>query len=189
MSVKSESTSLSNYRILRVLFPPQPAFPKPATHYIYLRPDTPKTPTLDTPRSLFLANIPIDASETSLRALFKQLGGALVDKVHFEDDAKNIGVDEVTVKGERWARDNEKPSVGMKRKRNAEAGNDGETDFTLPSTWDFKTHQSGSSAVVVFVDAATAQAVIKECARMAKRKESVEWKASEELGERRKHLV
>jgi ribosomal RNA-processing protein 7 len=173
----STPSSLQSFTVLRVTLPPQPAFPKAATHYMYLRPDAPKTPTNDTPRSIFLANIPIDSSEASLRALFKQIGGALVDRIDFEGQGRRT---DVLVKGQSWASEDSKR--GTKRKRDDAVD---EKQFALPSTWLFRVHKSGSCAVAVFVDAATAQAVVKECARMAKRKESVEWRSTEELGEKR----
>jgi ribosomal RNA-processing protein 7 len=177
------SSSLSSYTILQVSFPPQPAYPKSATHYIYLRPDAPKAPSPDTPRSLFLANIPIDSSEESLRALFKQIGGALVDRVEFEEDEGKSST--VLVKGQKWGKEQAAQSSNRKRKRDEGLDEDKEK-LALPATWEFKLRRSGSSAVVVFVDRATAEAVLKECVRMAKRKEKVEWRSTEELGEKRK---
>jgi ribosomal RNA-processing protein 7 len=162
---------LASFTILPINLPPLPSYPTPAVHYLYLRPDAPPTPTVNTPRSLFLSNIPVDASENSLRAFFKQVGGARVERVEFEGDADRES--EVLVKGERWS--------GHKRKRNETEEFEIEG---LPTTWDVKARKSGSSAVVVFVDKATAEAVLKECKRMRKKKETVEWRSTEEWGEK-----
>ena len=181
-----DPSSLSSYTILQVSLPPQPAYPKSATHYIYLRPDAPKSPTSDTPRSLFLSNIPIDSSEASLRTLFKQIGGALVDRVEFEDNDAKSG--SILVKGQRWVKEGDTRVSGKKRKRDRDIDNEGKEKLALPATWEFKVRRSGSCAVVVFVDRATAEAVLKECIRMAKRKEKVEWRSTEELGEKRRSI-
>src|ERR1700760_288079 len=180
------SSPLSSYTILQVSLPPQPAYPKSATHYIYLRPDAPKNPNSDTSRSLFLANIPIDSSEASLRTLFKQIGGALVDRVEFEDN--EVKSSSVLVKGENWRKEGEAQVNGKKRKRDRGTDHEDANRLALPATWEFKISRSGSCAVVVFVDRATAEAVLKECVRMAKRKEKVEWRSMEELGEKRKYM-
>jgi len=104
-----------------------------------------------------------------------------VDRVEFEGDEKRGS--ELVVKGQKWGDEVRKDK---KRKRDDnEEGGDEESRNVLPSTWEFKLKKSGSSAVVVFVDRATAVAVVKECVRMAKKKEHVEWKATESLGEKR----
>src|SRR6266480_1801566 len=71
------------------LHPQKALLPNPTatqTHYLYLRPDAPKIPNPDTPRSLFVANVPIDADEVSFRSLFKELCGSIVERVEFEAD-------------------------------------------------------------------------------------------------------
>jgi len=104
------------------------------------------------------------------------VGGALVERVEFEGDIEQSS-EVVLVKGQKWA-------AGSKRKRGDE---EVEVEVEgLPKTWETRTRRSGSSAVVVFVDRATAEAVVKECKRMVKKKETVEWRSTEEWGEKRK---
>lgn len=56
-------------------------------HYLYFQPHSPRLPHPDTPRSLYAVNIPIDATEAGIRALFaEQLGGWRVERVRFEDE-------------------------------------------------------------------------------------------------------
>src|SRR5215469_6321784 len=79
--------TIAGLLVLPLSLPPQKVLPNSTatqTHYLYLRPDAPKTPNPDTPRSLFLANVPVDADESSLRSLFKELCGSIVERVEFE---------------------------------------------------------------------------------------------------------
>lgn len=127
-------------------------------------------------------NVPIDSSEDNLRSLFKQIGGARVERVEFEDDDEPIGHG-MLVKGEKWG---EEAAKGKKRKRRHEGDREIGEVHRLPDVWATKIHKSGSSAVVVFVDRATRDAVVKECGRLAKKKEAVEWRGStEDLGLKR----
>lgn len=60
--------------------------PSRTYHYLYLQPHSPRLPHPDTSRSLYAVNIPIDATEAGIRALFaEQLGGWRVERVRFED--------------------------------------------------------------------------------------------------------
>src|SRR5699024_6384979 len=61
--MKKDSPEIAGYTVLPVQLPPTPAFPKPATHYLYLRPHEPRIPDPDSPRSLFIVNTPIDTTE------------------------------------------------------------------------------------------------------------------------------
>jgi ribosomal RNA-processing protein 7 len=178
--------SLASYTILAASLPTVASFPTPATHYMYLRKDSPTVSFPDTPRSIFIANIPIDATEKTLRTFFKQISGARVDRVDFEEDLAKAQVREqaILVKGQRWddkvARQN-----GKKRKREE----DEEVVSTLPETWSVKTRKSGENAVVVFVDKATADAVLKECRTLTKKNKTVPWIQVEELGLNRKRVL
>ena len=73
------ATTVNDFVVLPLRCPALPSFPKETTHHLYLRANTPKVPTVDTPRELFLVNVPIDATETHIRSLFAdQLGGARI---------------------------------------------------------------------------------------------------------------
>jgi ribosomal RNA-processing protein 7 len=178
--------SLSSYTILAAALPTVASFPIPCTHYMYLRKDSPTVPSPDTPRSIFVANIPIDATEDSLRAFFKQIVSARVERVDFEEDLAKAQIREqgILVKGKRWDEKATRQS-GNKRKRDE----DEEEAGVLPSTWSVKTRKSGENAVVVFVDKATADAVVKECRALVKKNKTVPWTPVEELGLHSKRLV
>jgi ribosomal RNA-processing protein 7 len=183
MDQSQQTSHHSSFITIPISLPPVPSFPRPATHYLYIRGDAPKIPTPDTPRSLFLSNVPVDASETALRALFKQLDGALVERVEFEDDPPRKGSQAILVKGQSWddGAVQEKKLSGKKRKR-AEVEENLAEEYALPPTWSLGTKKSGSSAVIVFVDKTTADAVLKECRRLVKKGRKLEWVQTEELG-------
>jgi ribosomal RNA-processing protein 7 len=175
----------STFIALPLSLPPTPSSPTPATHYIYLRSDSPKNPTPDTPRSVFVSNVPVDSSEASFRALFKQVNGALVDRVEFDDDAHRTHGQRLLVKGQSWGDEGvqEKRQTGRKRKRKMEEEESSLADeYALPGTWGLRTRKSGSSAVVVFVDKPTADSVLKECRRLVKKHLKLEWRPAEVLG-------
>jgi ribosomal RNA-processing protein 7 len=196
------SPSLAAYTILAVSLPPLPAFSNPATHYLYLRKDAPRVPTPDTPRSVFVANVPIDACERSVRALFKQVGtGAMVERVHFEDDSRQRVAQEMLVKGAlvEGGQDALRAAGGKvdgvtkkrKRKTQQEEGKEMEDLLQLPETWEARVRKSGSSAVVVFVDKASADMVLRECKNLAKKGNAaadIVWRAAGEWGEKRTFL-
>src|SRR5204863_8795339 len=82
---------IGDYLILPLKLPSLPAFPVPATHYLYVRKHTPKKPTLADSRTLFLVNVPIDATEAHFRAVFASLIGAgKVESVNFAETRRNF---------------------------------------------------------------------------------------------------
>lgn len=162
---------ISDYRVLEIALPPVAAYPTPATHYLYLRNHDPKLPTPLTPRSLFVVNLPIDATEAHIKHLFSsQLGlpsGRIVN-VQFEGSKGNVltSPEEAVSAGTGEADFTKK---GKKRKR----GNEGATAVdleraALPDTWDRELHRSGSTAVVVFVDRASMDASLKAVSKARK---------------------
>jgi ribosomal RNA-processing protein 7 len=210
-AAKKIPTTVSDLLVLPITFPPLPSYPKSTTHYLYLRPDAPPIPNRDTPRSLFVSNVPITATESAFRTLFKHLCGALVQRVDFECDVQEdvlsqLGLrkgSEVTVKGTKVVREDSYGAVvaaGQKRKR----GNEDEDeqakqlaqiagDMRLPSTWDRPLWKSGSSAVVVFVDKAAMETAFKACRAAVKKSQNIEWPSppSSDLGSSRykRHIL
>lgn len=171
------------YTILPLRVPAVAAYPHETSHYLYVRQHAPRMEDADTPRSLFVANLPIDATEGSLRKLFgEQLGGAKVESVEFDGLRSKKGgsiplLDNV-VSGAVVAL---KP--GRKRKRNAE---DVPQELELPGVWDREVLKSGSSAVVIFVDRASAESALKHCKKAAKTQKEVQWISEAGLGEKSK---
>ncbi|RMJ23812.1 meiotic recombination protein Dmc1, partial [Aspergillus sp. HF37] len=107
------------------------------------------------PRSLFLANIPIDTTETHLRHLFgTQLSAGRVERVSFE--AVPTKPHPATQGGTGTA--------GKSKKRKRVTADDLQTtldDISLPGTYDRQLQKSGGHAVVVFADVPSMEASLK----------------------------
>ena len=156
---------ISDFHVLPISLPPFPSFPIPATHYLYLKPDTPKIPTQASPRSLFLVNVPIDATESHFKQLFSNqisLPIGHIQSVSFESDPKPKAT---------TTQDPAPQAIGptskksRKRKRGAETEPIPELDDSMPLTWDRELHRSGSTAIVVFVDRASMELALKTVRR------------------------
>ncbi|KAI9788239.1 MAG: Ribosomal RNA-processing protein 7 [Candelina submexicana] len=163
---------INDYLILPLALRPLAAFPTPATHYLYLRQHAPKIPTPDTARSLFVVNVPIDATELHFRYLFaNHLGNTRVESVTFETKRDNapkpaIAAPAAVPKGK----------VGKKRKRAEDRAVEEYSEASeLPKTWDRDLHRSGSTAVVVFVDKASAETGFKAARKAAKEGTKIYW--------------
>lgn len=161
--------TVHDFVILPLRLPPQPSYPKEATHYLYLRANAPKVSTDDTPREVFLVNVPSDATETHIRSLFAdQLGGARIENVAFEGARVGRGISAPVA-----------PTQSKKRKRGIdenEATTEAEVGL-LPETWERDIHRSGATAIVTFVDQASAQLALKEAKRATKSKRDITWGA------------
>ncbi|KAH0847818.1 hypothetical protein AYO21_04024 [Fonsecaea monophora] len=147
------------------------SFPRTATHHLYLKPHDPKIPDEDTPRSLFLVNVPVCATEKSLRHLFTtQLQGGRIQKVHFSENAPD-GQPASATKSSR------------KRKRmTAEEIEAGLDTYSLPRVFDREIHKSGASAIVVFVDKPSMELTLKSAQRAAKAGTPIAWEDMEDAG-------
>ena len=158
-------SNIGDYTILPLSLPPTPAYPTPVTHTIYLRPHAPKVPTESDSRSLFIVNVPVDATPVHFKAVFTNLIGAgRVEDVRFEHEKRNASVQppsqasEVLTKKER----------NRKRKRGEEGPM--EADTSLPQIWDRELRRSGSTAVVVLVDEKSVESTLKAVRKLHKSK-------------------
>lgn len=138
-------------------------FQHDALHYLYLKPHDPKVPDQDSPRSLFLVNIPMSATVASLKHLLStQLGGGLIETVSFADNALS------------------KPSLASKssRKRKRKTTEELEAGLdksSLPDIFDSEINQSGATAIVVFVDTPSMELAFKSAKRAAKSSSPLLW--------------
>lgn len=169
-------TTVQDFIVLPITFPALPAFPKETTHYIYVRANAPRVPTADTPRELFLVNVPVDSTEIHIKSLFAdQLGGGRIEDVEFEDATAKIG------KGIKATIIRPESKKGKKRKRAIEDDGAGvEEDKAvglLPETWDRQLHRSGATAVARFVDRASAEMALKQVKRAVKSSQKIIWGA------------
>ncbi|KAI4651607.1 uncharacterized protein J4E79_009087 [Alternaria viburni] len=165
-----------------------PAHCNDAKHYIYVKPHAPSIPTADDERSLFVANIPIDASERNIRALFQeQLGGSMVERVEFDASVPAQPMHKRWKSDKPTSQDDSAISRGKKRKRTDDAaviaeGVVEDAESALPRLWNSEVRKSGSGAVVVFVDKKSARGALKEIQKAVKEGRSISWKGGEGLG-------
>jgi ribosomal RNA-processing protein 7 len=169
------ATTVNDFVVLPLRYPAVPSFPKETTHHLYIRANAPKVPTVDTPRELFLVNVPIDATEVHIRSLFAdQLGGARIENVAFESARVGKGITAPVAPARRK----------RKRDQNGEDGEEGEDTAAqvgqLPATYNRAVHRSGSTAVATFVDKASAELALKEAKKAIKSNKHITWAAGVE---------
>lgn len=156
-------TTTGDYHILHLQIPSPAAYPTPSTHYLYIRTHDPKLPDARSPRSLFVVNVPIDATEHHFRSFFaEQVGGSRVETVEFE-----------TTRPRKSAMSKQSSAQsGRKRKRRQD---EDETHADLPDVWDREVHRSGSAAIVVFVDEQSMQSALRSVKKTAKARTELVW--------------
>jgi len=156
-------SQIGEYTILPITIPSTPAYPKPTTHTIYLRPHAPKIPTENDSRSLFLVNVPIDSTSAHLRAAFTSLIGAgRFESVFFEHE-KNRTSSPITTLAIAGTAPNKK------RKRGDDTPSSEGLDLPLPQIWNRELRKSGSTAVVVLVDERSVEGSLKAARRLGKK--------------------
>ena len=169
-------STISSYCIFPIVLPALASNPVPATHFLYIKPDEPKVPIYTTNRSLFLVNVPSDATALHLRHLFsKQLSlpSGRIESVEFEGKRPSSSRPEHEFPRELSL---ELANRVKKRKREAEMKDSKLLEEAkFPATRDRESHQSGSTAVVVFVDRASMEATIKAIKLHRKEKRRVTW--------------
>ncbi|KAF1830830.1 hypothetical protein BDW02DRAFT_572610 [Decorospora gaudefroyi] len=189
--VKATPKTVADFTVLALTLPTLPGLPaicQDAKHYLYIKPHAPSIPTADGERSLFIANVPMDASEISIRTLFqRQLGGCMVERVEFDASVPAEPMHKRWKSEKRATTATEEEKRGKKRKRSDDAAMVAEgvvedADSALPRLWKSEVHRSGSGAVVIFVDRRSAKGAMKEVGRAVKEGKHVIWKTSEGLG-------
>ncbi|OJJ48093.1 hypothetical protein ASPZODRAFT_130019 [Penicilliopsis zonata CBS 506.65] len=170
--MKKESPEIAGFSILPLQLPGTPVLPEPATHYLYLRPHEPRVPDLDSVRSLFVVNIPIDTTEAHLRHLFgTQLSAGRVERVEFEDapTGKAHSAPAIAAQGNLVK--------SKKRKRvTADELQSQLDEVRLPASWDRQLQKSGARAIVVFVDKPSMEASLKAARKVGKKgKSTIVW--------------
>ena len=179
-SAQATPSSIAGFIVLTLSLPPLPSFPAPAFHYLYLAPHEPKIPTPTAARSLFLVNVPFDATEAHIKHLFStQLGlsRGRIEDVHFEADRKRATADDgSSMNPPTDAR------KGKKRKRIFTNNNsiEDEEGAALPTSWDRKLQPVGGTATVLFVDRASMEAVLKEARKKRKEGDEIIWTSGAE---------
>lgn len=164
---------IAGYNTLPLSLPPLPSFPRSATHYLYLAEHQPRIPTPTASRSIFLVNVPFDATVPHLKHLFSnQLGlpAGRVGDIEFEGQRKSTKVYGETPGKSKLG------EQGLKRKRSSDRNFSQEMeDAALPSTWDRDLQTNGLTAVVKFVDRASMDAALRAVKAIRKQQKDPVW--------------
>jgi ribosomal RNA-processing protein 7 len=156
--------SFRGFVVLPVEFPSSSVLPIASKHYIYLKPHQPQIPDPNASRSLFVANVPVTATELHFRHLFgTQIAAGRVERVEFSDKSSLSRVDRTKLNG-------------RKRKRVTEEDLQIELQaHQLPNVWTRTLQPSGSHAVVVFVDRPSLETSLKAAKRAGKLSSRIVW--------------
>ena len=174
MVPQRSATEVADFTVLAIDLPALPSFPHATTHYLYIRRPDPQLPHPDSPRSLFVANVPIDATSLHFRELWaNHLGGYRVESVEFEEEYKKS----IAMAGANTTEPTTSGKKIKKRKRSqVDSDEQIENEATLlPKPWDRELRRSGSTATVVFVDRVSAEAAIKAVKKAAKARQTISW--------------
>ncbi|KAK0728517.1 ribosomal RNA-processing protein 7-domain-containing protein [Lasiosphaeria miniovina] len=182
--------TISDFSVLPISIPPLPSFPKTVVHHVYVRRNSPKVPTADDSRSLFLTNVPVDSTELHLRGLFTALIGAGRFESATFDDERNALHSLADATPAQLARQlvfhmNNNGGANKKRKREEDAEAERareEAASRLPGTWTRTLRRSGSAAVVLLADEKSVEQVLKAIAKLHKSKRYPTW--GEGVGDR-----
>ena len=161
----------SDFAILPIQMPPTAAYPHAAAHELRLKAHTPKIPGPTDERSLFLKNLPVDASTAHVRALFSFLVGAgRFESVAFDDE------DARALPGVEPAQAALVATLLRKRKRDeVDETQESERAARLPPIWTRTLRRSGGTAVVLLADARSVRLVLKAVAKLHKTKKYPVW--------------
>ncbi|KAK0638855.1 ribosomal RNA-processing protein 7-domain-containing protein [Cercophora newfieldiana] len=172
--------TIGEFSVLPISIPPLPSFPRSAVHYLYARRNAPKIPTANDSRSLFLTNVPVDATEIHFRGLFATLVGVgRFESVTFEEERRESHTDTQPAQAARLLAAHSK-----KRKREHEEAERAaeEVAARIPSTWTRPLRKSGSTAVVMLADDKSVDQVLKAIAKVHKSKKYPSWGSVDKLG-------
>lgn len=166
-------TTIAGYQVLSLSLPPLPALPSTATHYLYLAPHMPKIPTASDARSLFVVNVPFDATIVHMKHLFStQLGlsHGRIEDVQFASGKRRV------LDHEALASHVSTEQRGKKRKRLSHAGPIEELEGAgFPPCWDRDLQLNGGTAVIIFVDRASMDAALKAVKKVQKNSIHIIW--------------
>ncbi|KAK4166604.1 ribosomal RNA-processing protein 7-domain-containing protein [Cladorrhinum sp. PSN259] len=162
--------TIGDFSVLPISMPPSPSYPKPTTHHLYVRRNTPKIPTPNDSRSLFVTNCPIDSTESHFRTLFASLVGAgRFESITFESSTRKDAAHRsptalldaaVPVSSARLLQ------AHSKKRKASELSDDTLDSILLPQTWTRTLHPSGSTATVLLADQKSVDQVLKAIAKL-----------------------
>src|SRR5271170_3673881 len=86
--------NVGGFTVLPIEFPASSVLPVPSKHCIYLKAHDPQFSDPDAARSLFIANVPVTATELHFKHLFgAQLAAGRVERVDFSDSTTTSRTD------------------------------------------------------------------------------------------------
>ncbi|KAK5938269.1 hypothetical protein PMZ80_009239 [Knufia obscura] len=158
------------------------ALGKDVKHYIYIKASEPDVPDPDSPRSLFLVNIPVTTTEAQLRHLFAtQLSGGHVERVQFAGQHGTASTSSSALIVTTKPAAKEAPTTLGKRKRPTQttpADIEAKlSSYTLPSTVPSTFHATGSTATAIFLDRTSRDQILRACRKAAKSSKPLIWAA------------
>ncbi|KAK3985934.1 ribosomal RNA-processing protein 7-domain-containing protein [Cladorrhinum sp. PSN332] len=175
----SPPLTIGDFSVLPISIPPTTSYPKPTTHHLYVRRNTPKIPTSNDSRSLFVTNVPIDSTEAHFRALFASLVGAgRFESITFESSNRKDAAHRLSTSSDPSSLLDAAVPVSSARllqahsnkKRKAselESSNDSLNSILLPQTWTRHLHASGGSAVILLADSNSVASVLKAISKLS----------------------
>ena len=174
-STEKTPSKVADHYVFPIALPSLPSLPISATHYLYLKPETPNNPTPESARSLPLVNVPIDSTATHFKHLFSTQIGLPVGRirgVRFEGDQE----EKTPTSSAPPTPEADQSKKSKKRKRGAQQEPIPDPSiYKLPPTWDRVTHRSGSTATIEFVDKASMRAALKAARAIADKGKTVTW--------------
>ena len=164
---------IDDFHVLPIALPILPSYPKPAIHYLYLKPDTPPEPTPASQRSLFLVNTPLDSTEEHFKHLFSaqlRLPTGRIQRVAFAPTLRDLPPPPQPDDPEPAAPAPLATSGGKSKKRKHATE---PTPSSLPeltgefpgARLDRELHGRGGTATVEFVDRASMEVALKVAKR------------------------
>ncbi|KAG7121357.1 Ribosomal RNA-processing protein 7 like [Verticillium longisporum] len=167
----SEETE-DGFTVFPIQMPAVPSCPITAIHEIRLRRNTPKIPTAIDGRSLFLKNVPVDASEAHFRAVFSHLvGPGRFESIAFEGERRRrLELDPASAA--------KISALVKKRKRDEQEAEEHAREeelALLPETWTRRIHKSGDSAIVLMADEKSVDQVLKAIGKAKKKNKMPVW--------------
>ncbi|KAJ9649850.1 hypothetical protein H2198_010829 [Neophaeococcomyces mojaviensis] len=154
-------------------------------HYIYIKAYEPKIPDEESPRALFLVNIPVTTTEAQLRHLLTtQLSAGHIQHIYFaeKDGVSSASPSSLIATTNRAQTEMSASTTLGKRKRHAQPSSaeisaklqECRLPATVPSTF----HATGSTAIAVFLDRPSRDLTLRACRRAAKSKSPLIWSAN-----------
>ncbi|SPN97384.1 related to RRP7 Protein involved in pre-rRNA processing and ribosome assembly [Cephalotrichum gorgonifer] len=174
----ASETAEDAFSVLQISMPPLPSYPHQTLHEVRLRRNAPKVPTPTDSRTLFLKNVPADATESHLRAVFASLvGPGRFESASFPDtDARAAPLRGSGGEIFEPAAAAKMAALGGRKRKRGSAADEGEP--ALPAIWARRAHKTGATALVTLADEKSLQLVLKAVAKAARTKKHPAWSSS-----------